>query len=499
MSACVIAVVTPAGELFREHIALGSVAGVRLPVKELRARVASIWGKSPGWVRLLCGDFPSVLSDTDTIDLACIIPSSGIITITAILSISVDKLKLGSHGESADIINEFSCPVSFPPPEDISINMMPFVLGNKDSIPKRYQQYWPIIQTCVDSNNNLHPSAAMEIDGSVAYLTIHESQVEKDCTQRRPGIHCESPGCNHALGGGEMLRWGFCRDGKPVSRSGGIFMCSNVSNSCRVWNVKIEEAEAWTIGELGNLEHFRDVLESEHSFTPQAGQIVWMTDTTPHQSLPMKISSYRQYFRLVIGEVSAWYKEHSTPNELGFKPDAKTKIVLGDKFEDITFRGYLETGRSTSTGTLTSSPADFSSVQHVVLIQAEGYRCVRIFAEPKKGAALLKKVESYKQVQLLDELDDFKKIRCKDVEGWVGAKNCVDPIARVLQQSEGHPSVRVFDEPRQDSRMVGEIPNGEKVFLSAQHGNFYRVHWSCRKLQGWVGMKNVNHLEPSFA
>ena len=56
---------------------------------------------------------------------------------------------------------------------------------------------------------------------------------------------------------------------------------------------------------------------------------------TPHQSLPLETSTYRQFFRLVTSEVSLWYRDHSTPNPLGVQPDpALTKVVAGDKFSE---------------------------------------------------------------------------------------------------------------------------------------------------------------------
>ena len=61
----------------------------------------------------------------------------------------------------------------------------------------------------------------------------------------------------------------------------------------------------------------------------------WITDRTPHESLPMRNEQYRQFFRIVTSEVSFWYKYHSTPNPLGVVPDpAITKIVAGNKFSD---------------------------------------------------------------------------------------------------------------------------------------------------------------------
>ena len=62
-----------------------------------------------------------------------------------------------------------------------------------------------------------------------------------------------------------------------------------------------------------------------------------MTDRTPHESLPVPCKSNetpprRQYFRLVIGTVSAWFADHSTPNPLGHLPPDSVRIVHGDKF-----------------------------------------------------------------------------------------------------------------------------------------------------------------------
>jgi hypothetical protein len=59
-----------------------------------------------------------------------------------------------------------------------------------------------------------------------------------------------------------------------------------------------------------------------------------MTDRTPHESLPVPTGAgvRRQYFRLVVGTVTAWYADHSTPNPLGYLPDPAVRIINGDKF-----------------------------------------------------------------------------------------------------------------------------------------------------------------------
>ena len=71
--------------------------------------------------------------------------------------------------------------------------------------------------------------------------------------------------------------------------------------------------------------------------TLEAGELIWMTDRTPHESLPIPAAAAsagtrRQYFRLVVGQVSAWFADHSTPNPLGTVPPPEVRIVHGDKF-----------------------------------------------------------------------------------------------------------------------------------------------------------------------
>ena len=67
---------------------------------------------------------------------------------------------------------------------------------------------------------------------------------------------------------------------------GGIFMASNISNSCTVWNAEVEHSH---IGKLGSLEHLRSLLGKGASVA--AGELIWITDRTPHESLPLPAST----------------------------------------------------------------------------------------------------------------------------------------------------------------------------------------------------------------
>jgi len=211
--------------------------------------------------------------------------------------------------------------IKFPKSEGININMMPFVIGDLDSLPVEYQHYWPLIEAC---------DIETEEDGKIGFLTIQDSIVEAGASQRRPGLHVEAPRVvlqNH----GEMVegfhRWGWSLGPRKL---GGLYMGSNISQSTRICNCALQPPEPVT-GILGDVEHLRDVLGE--GTLMKSGELWWLTDTTPHESLPLEESAYRQYFRVVTSGVSLWYAKHSTANPLGVQPDpAVTKTVTHDKF-----------------------------------------------------------------------------------------------------------------------------------------------------------------------
>jgi len=216
--------------------------------------------------------------------------------------------------------------VTFPPSSNININMMPFIIGDISSIPEEYRQYWPMIELC----HGLQKEA-----GKVGFLTIHESDTRKGESQRRGGVHVDSPGLMREGASYYTEREIECEWGSGAIYTvldevfGGIYMASNVRDSTRVWNVRVKPH---AIGHMGDVEHLRDLLCKQN--TLHSGQLVWLTDKTPHESLPMKQDCHRQYFRVVSSSVSVWYSKHSTPNRLGITPNAATtKIVAHDKFD----------------------------------------------------------------------------------------------------------------------------------------------------------------------
>jgi len=262
--------------------------------------------------------------------------------------------------------------VKFPVPTGRFVNMMPFVMNNLDTLPPDLRSaYGKIINECVRTLQE-------EEQHKVGYLTVHESTVTAGESHRRPGLHSEgfvneawATSAWRRLYSGECMEqphwhhWGFGHALRPGVFSGGIFMASNVDNSCNVYDLQVPPE---VVGPGGDLEHLRPTLDSvfvppaqpryrqtnsmgdvmpigpanwefdlgqlvEHPISLQKGELYWITDRTPHESVPLKHSQSRSFFRLVTSGIDMWYSKHSTPNPLGTQPAAH--VVTHDKFTGL--------------------------------------------------------------------------------------------------------------------------------------------------------------------
>lgn len=245
-----------------------------------------------------------------------------------------------------DKYQEITRPITFPPPTDLNINMMPIQLGHGlfRSLPQNCQQYAEFIWRHCPT-----PPWIIDEDGKmtfcIGYLTIQEGVVPVGTAQRRPGLHIERPGSVKLNGVWHdstterfrQMAWGlgaWREDGLPEN---GIFMASTVDESCAVWPVLIDNPSDVS-DKHGGIEHVRHLLGEPRKL--KANELCWFTDRTPHESLPVKAPNddpsakyvYRQFFRLVVGPINVWYSKHNTPNPLGVQPEAI--ISDEDKFED---------------------------------------------------------------------------------------------------------------------------------------------------------------------
>jgi hypothetical protein len=219
-------------------------------------------------------------------------------------------------------------PIVFPPPSDANVNMMPFRLDDPEgSLPEALRQYAPLIRAL--------PVQAPTPPGHIAYLTVAESFVPAGGCQRRPGMHVERPAAGCVAGDVtwvERLHESYGWGGGSVSvsatgtRVDGIYMASTVADTCTVWPYLVEIADAH-----GGVEYLRGKMISGRSL--KAGELVWITDRTPHEATPQPAAGYRQFFRVVVGRIGVWYSRHNTANPLGVLPDAP--VSDKDKFASL--------------------------------------------------------------------------------------------------------------------------------------------------------------------
>jgi hypothetical protein len=231
--------------------------------------------------------------------------------------------------------------LSFPPANDeiINVNMMPFDLFHpKTTLPEYLHGYIPLIEKCV----RFQPQPDDRRNTRIAYLTVDERPAVAGEPQRRGGVHVESPGALRAKEIAEKSqytpdlswyhRWGLGSvDGEYVI--GGIYLASNMADTTAIWNCRVHDTYGDIIAPHGSLERCREVL-GPATRTLAAGELMWISDRTPHESLPvLDTTQRRQFFRLVVGEISYWFTEHNTPNPTGYAIPSSVTVVQGNKFE----------------------------------------------------------------------------------------------------------------------------------------------------------------------
>lgn len=190
------------------------------------------------------------------------------------------------------------CDVTFPAFSGMRIMMMPFVIGEPDTVPAAYRALV----------RSVEPSAQA---GRTAYLTIDERDIPAGQTHRRPGRHVDGHG---SWGGG----------GGPWSARGMVLAASELG--CVAWPGTFD-------GEPGP--------DGECDHLPVSGEPVPLLANTAylcspmmvHEALPFATATRRQFFRLSHPNTAPWFEGY-TPSPVGVMP---TGPIMPRRVEQMSY------------------------------------------------------------------------------------------------------------------------------------------------------------------
>jgi hypothetical protein len=218
--------------------------------------------------------------------------------------------------------------VKFPEPTGRKVTMMPFVLGDRSSLPEDLKCYFDlVIEQC--------PYMKEEI-GKVAYLTVQEIFLTKPGACSSNSIKTNELARGLRIEPPNMFKTesSSFRPGIEVPKSielfigpdryeGGIYTACNRRSTLMFWDALIDKdkiPEDVVDGSSGDYEKLRGLLGDATSANEE--ELMWMTDCTPHEILPFHIEAgYYQYFRLVTPSILYWDADISTPNPKVPVPD----------------------------------------------------------------------------------------------------------------------------------------------------------------------------------
>ncbi len=181
--------------------------------------------------------------------------------------------------------------ITFPEFSGLRCLMMPFIQGDPSSVPSEFRSYWDILKRVFIKS------------GDVGFLTIDESVAKAGAPHRGTrakfarAIHTEAgqhPDQVYAWGGGG---WGSSH---RTTLDGGvrILLANSISGTCAIWDAPRKDT---TID--GDIGHIADQYPYSAATLMKAGEVHEIGILTPHESLPVKSDTKRQFLRIVSSGV----------------------------------------------------------------------------------------------------------------------------------------------------------------------------------------------------
>lgn len=199
--------------------------------------------------------------------------------------------------------------ITFPKYSGIRCLMLPYIQGEPESVPEQYRHGYE------DVLSNLYFNK-----GDIGYLTIDESPVAIGTPHRAKrakygrALHTEAG----VLKNPKLYAWGGYRWGRQTNvtlrEDVRVLLANNIDDSCAIW-------DAWheNTSEDGDIGNFADEYPYDDAIMMKAGEVYDIGILTPHESLPVKETTNRQFLRIVSSGVygrEPYFTENPLMNEV---------------------------------------------------------------------------------------------------------------------------------------------------------------------------------------
>lgn len=181
--------------------------------------------------------------------------------------------------------------IKFPKFSGLRCLMMPYIQGDKSSVPQHFMPYFDIIESVFVRK------------GDIGFLTIDESRVEAGKPHRGArakfgrALHTEAGLVAGVYGWGDSPGWGGKRNVllDPDVR---VLLANNLDDSCAIWDA--EHPDTTTDGDIG---HLAAKYPYETATMVKSGEVHDIGIFTPHESLPVRTDYDRQFLRVMSSGV----------------------------------------------------------------------------------------------------------------------------------------------------------------------------------------------------
>lgn len=194
--------------------------------------------------------------------------------------------------------------VEFPTPRALNVKMLPFIMGDRNSLSKDLQPYY---DKCILRCAVMPPEI-----GQVCYLTVMDGFRTTTKQLRVEALESKLSNESGFVASVEVEqapRWWV-----PTTRDklqGGLFMACNTAEMCSVWNALVDTSTDFDSRQ--GIEHIRPYLGRARKL--DANELVWLTAETPYEVM-WENHGCQQFFCLVTRKIGVWYEDHWTPNPM---------------------------------------------------------------------------------------------------------------------------------------------------------------------------------------